>query len=1497
MLHVTATDYLGRGDVVDGMALSKGLKESGAGRRPRRRLGRDRAAQVSFSVIATVLLLSTVVAGAYLAKREIDDLSAARRDRLLEEMEAAVADIVLELSLCAAARAQRIVSSWDSFPVNNTEVSDRFSESMDEYVRSSFPRQSATFEHRVCNWTGGLFFIEMNTLDLDSSDACSTSSIELEGTQMEYDEIPSAGVEVLSERSVTPYYIAVGNFTVIVSNGEDSITKTASFDRPVISALPFIESQLRAFESAALGEMSDLGRLVSYMLTTLAQLRVLEGYGSPMYSNGFESEDIVTPDDIYKATMIGVLLEQARLFRDIDEEYAAQVAEECEGGDLGLKAILGTSARYADAGELFLWFLGRTEHELDPAMIVAHAVNGLADQLIVKTLEYSGWLGVLDAADSALQAAAGSLDSLIAYLTGEDKAQKAVTSWIENAMRSMHVNPEVYMELFSPPADCWVFVPERTYFVEDVSGNIYPVWVGNYTAAVDLPVYDLTEAAAWGEFYDEFKEHQQTARGLIYDSIRRFAYDVASMTAYELDRFVIDPFDEHDIFSSLASASGEVSLRPDTAQMSEAVKALPMFSAQYDMMTALSEFATDNMPSLFGHGLVEAAYSDLTSTLLADARYPYIQDLVVPIEQQLADIVRADVEGDFSWGVASEVSDRVRSAEFAYMKRFLDTLNTSVTTSDDGFAGPLVDGLATLLVAGSAGTPGIAQLVEMLLSESAGAVVAQRSIAGQKHSVYLDLAGDFSFWDGNLSSAVENGSVLTESVSVEVTDGLDPMKIIPYSPELGYDGLGNLIPCDEVLVQVRAPWDFDTERSDYPNTHLTSLATVSATPYSTQWIVSARGNLQLTVTAEGTALETVYSDGPTTSTRSIRIDLCLPIVVHSAAPLTGVEYNPTNTALSDAIAAARAFCDIVWDKLEPVVGWVKRGFDRILWFLQDFFDVMNSFATRLVKCLATGVQTLVETLQEYIGKFADSVLGKAVKLLIDITGTVEVRISLYGFTIIIQTNLPDLLFKDCKDLLRIMVHTRLLGPGLTFGVRVAQLSDGRHDLIVNGTLVTEDFTAEVVIDPLMQVKRRLVELHLIAKTWRLDLTIPEVEPYDQAKVSTSDLPGVGAFLSNIQLPMLGLSASVELGMRIKYSPPFPTTVVVNEFEANPAGDDSGREWVELYNPLAEPVVLDGWAVETTHGGTCSMQLEGAIAPGGYVVFVFPETAIDNGQTGEPFNDGDSLVLVDQAGRVVDVTPTLSDTANDGRSHQRNWDGGPKWYLRPATMADSNGVPVFLATADYMAKALFEAVREAFTETKTVEVSASVEFLQLLGRRVIENFIDNLLDIIKEVVHEVIFYIEVKLSDATGAAGAGFRLSFVIKGEAIAELLKWLVKSLATYIVNLGRMSNPIEYPPNPDGFFANLHLRLEVFFSVGMPKMLKALGGRVDEAVEISATASIAPNLPAIGRLFGRDWGSWSVDFGLCLEGIPREVIGSLMLRESGDLVDVWLVRARAYGV
>jgi hypothetical protein len=273
-----------------------------------------------------------------------------------------------------------------------------------------------------------------------------------------------------------------------------------------------------------------------------------------------------------------------------------------------------------------------------------------------------------------------------------------------------------------------------------------------------------------------------------------------------------------------------------------------------------------------------------------------------------------------------------------------------------------------------------------------------------------------------------------------------------------------------------------------------------------------------------------------------------------------------------------------------------------------------------------------------------------------------------------------------------------------------------------------------------------------------------------------------------------------------------------------------------------------------------------------------------------------VILADAQGRVVDATPMMRDSENDVRSNQRTWDGGPRWALRPATKADSNGPPILLAASDFIVKALFEAFREAFVETKLSEVTASLDFLALFAKRVLNNFIENLLSIVGEVIHELTLFIKVTVSGGAGAAAAGFRASFVVSGDAIVDLLRWLVHSLATFIVNLGRPSCPIAYPAFPQGFFAGLYIRFEVLFEVGPPKLLTVLGASAVPDTTLTAVVRVAPNLPAIGKLAGKDWGQWRVELGLYLEGAPRALVQSFMVKDTGDLVDIWLVRALVYG-
>ncbi|MDQ1371379.1 MAG: Lamin tail protein [Candidatus Thermoplasmatota archaeon] len=1192
---------------------------------PLKRLVSDEGAQVSFSVVAVAVLIMASAAGAYFTKREIEDAEDAKRDMLLALMESSIEEVRVELSLFACAEAYGLVSRWDEFPVNETRISSEFSSAVKVYLDNTFPREQSGFSLSVSNWSGGLFFVEKQTMDLSPLEKPEAASIELDGTEMEYESMPPPTTDELAVTTANPYYMALGNMSVVAESESVSLSKDISFDRPVISALPLLETKMRTFEAASEGEFSDMGRLVGYMLTTLAQLRALEGYGVPTYT-GLNTSSILTEADVHRAVAVGLLVEQARLFRDLDEAFSAEVVAACGGSPLGLAALESSRGRYLDPAELFLWFLGKTEPELDPRLLVAQAAAGMADQLVVKMMDYMGWLGLLGLADSALDFFEDSVESLIEYLTGEDSAQKTVAGWVERTLELTGSLPEVHTAVFKRDPDFQVVVPERSYFVENAAGELFPVWVGGTMAPVDVPTHDLLSSACWADFYPDFKEHQGSLTDLVYDSVKRLAFDLASTCTIELSGMAFDPADGTDLFTAMSERAGDVELVFSSEALEEASADLPMFSAQYDLAQEFSVFVSGHIGQLVPWDLAGPMYDDIAAEVLSSVNYSYIPDLAVPVEQQLEEIVRNDVEHDIEWGVGSASLWVFETQCESVINGLASAVVSAVARLDDGFAGPLVDSVAATLVSGSALFPGLPQVVEDSLGAFAKAALAQKRLSSCKQSAYADLGGEFEFWDGDLAAAEASGSVLNASLSVELPGGLPRLTVVPYDPELGLASLSGLFPVDELLVQVKRPWDHDRSDEGYPNTHLTSLTNSSATPYSTQWIVSVKGLVQVRAAASDTYLVSALEQEPTVET-PISISLCLPVVIQSAWPLEGVEYNPTDTALSDALDAATRFCDYLWDKLEPALGWVKDGLEAIYHFVQDAFQTMARFTTRVVEAITRCVQAMVETLQTYIQKFADSALARAVSAFVDIVGNVEFRVSMHGLTLIVQTNLPDLLFKKSQDLVRIIVCTDRLGPGIAFGFRIAKLSDGRHDVVVNGTLTFESGSVEVKVDPLMIIMRRLVEVHCRTDTWALDMAMPEAEPYESAEVSTADLPGIGALLSNIPIPMLGLKASVEAGLRLKYSPPVPTDVVVTEFEANPKGDDSGREWVELYNPLAEPRSVDGWAIRTTHGEGAEMSLSGSVPANGLMVFTFPQTSIDNGYPGDPFNDGDSLVLL------------------------------------------------------------------------------------------------------------------------------------------------------------------------------------------------------------------------------------------------------------------------------
>jgi hypothetical protein len=112
-------------------------------------------------------------------------------------------------------------------------------------------------------------------------------------------------------------------------------------------------------------------------------------------------------------------------------------------------------------------------------------------------------------------------------------------------------------------------------------------------------------------------------------------------------------------------------------------------------------------------------------------------------------------------------------------------------------------------------------------------------------------------------------------------------------------------------------------------------------------------------------------------------------------------------------------------------------------------------------------------------------------------------------------------------------------------------------------------------------------------------------------------------------------------------------VVINEVEANPAGDEGAFKttitaWFELYNNDDKDVDISGWSINNSEGRSMTIP-QGAIIKGldYYVMDVRPKWLAQSGEI---------LVLTDATGAEVDRTAVLSDEEDNEIAWTRDPDG-------------------------------------------------------------------------------------------------------------------------------------------------------------------------------------------------------------------------------------------------
>ena len=138
---------------------------------------------------------------------------------------------------------------------------------------------------------------------------------------------------------------------------------------------------------------------------------------------------------------------------------------------------------------------------------------------------------------------------------------------------------------------------------------------------------------------------------------------------------------------------------------------------------------------------------------------------------------------------------------------------------------------------------------------------------------------------------------------------------------------------------------------------------------------------------------------------------------------------------------------------------------------------------------------------------------------------------------------------------------------------------------------------------------------------------------------------------------------------VQRAPTATTRVRINELEANPAGLDNEKEWLELYNSEDVELDLSSWRIVATNGSqrVHTFEIGTKITPGGYLI-------VDE-LDGDFFrNENEVVVLRNGIGEVIDQTPAsgLDDQQNDNRCWARVPNGSSQWEFRTCTRGGGNG---------------------------------------------------------------------------------------------------------------------------------------------------------------------------------------------------------------------------------
>lgn len=1197
----------------------------------------------------------------------------------------------------------------------------------------------------------------------------------------------------------------VGGYRLIVSSERGSLDRYTEIERVGISPLPFLRDRMGRLSNELEGSHSTFAQMLTRELSSLAQLRAMQGWGVDSYYGPRGSSVILSDEDVSKAVEDALAVLEARSFRTVASEDPAHLA------------LLQQSR--VDPAALMLH--GSWDGELDLSEVLARTLESIADTLTLQYMDYFYLIDLIRIADGLINIGLNFCEDFMGGLFGPEHMKAA--SYIRDHMEAAGYSEGSYRYLYRSPVDMVVAIPAVEFQVPGLEA-MGPLSIPERTVGIDFPTVDIFHWEGWQHFIAQYRENVGHIERIFRKAIRDVIKDVAQ--SYELGSILIDtdPHSRSSMQERICDAVNYALIENRHWLQSTVDEALKGSDSLADLGLALAS-------------LVETSWEEISQCNRT------IDTAFNGIWQHYAEALRDHYGDALSWEDSLYWTMHV-----PYLNDAHEEIERGVRDLANRRLDTIADVLSVVESPGSTVSRVIAALAVGAIDHIPGVADA---VISQMERVTRSL-GDLGAFQGEGMTELPGGSTFHL---------LDPDgRLFLQSLSLDRD--------------LRLRTEFLGFANSDRNIHHVGFDSPAFSPYSCVIEILVNVSVAHSVASVNDPLSPWSLEAEHEHVSDFETILRIPVL--SSWPLVGVEYRPSNTIGGDALM----FClEALGDLIVPL-GEAYQAMDGVFNSLNGIMHDVSSFATDAMMALSEAAMAPLLRLQESMSGHVGEALT-AVSKVFENMGVVTFRLDLHGLDLTFETNVFDLALGLGRNLVKITVSASVGDSIFTVSLQVMKAVNNEIYALLGGGIATDNWQAHATIDPLMRVNPHIMEVTGNVRGREFEIFLPQLTYYESFRVALSDIPGVGAMLSNIPLPVAGLKGSLDAGFEIHYNLPFSGNVVINEMELNPPGPDAGNEWVELYNPLDRGVDLSGWYITSGQAGNVYRIGQAYLPAGGHMIVRFPGQFLNNGG-GANLPKGECAKLWDASDRLVDSTPWRSDHYNDGRTWQREYDGATRWVFQSNTMGGSNGKAASkISSKGWLQSRVTDAFLQSFAEYG--DSIHDMDGVATVMKRTVELVADQAIGIIAESLVEARFFVRLGVSDISSAAEGGLELAVLVESDFVREGLRWIMDSIMRIISSVG---NPAELA-TPTFLTEHVHLRLSAYSSIGPPRFLKP----VELGMTVEIQAMIQMNMDALGISLGMGASRPAIGFGVVLRGLPAASLPSLLQVENNKDADLWLVR------